>query len=213
MSGKKIAELHLKPWPILKSQFSFFSVKEAVMPFLKFPAVDALLGPEMRSTGEVMGIAARFEEAFAKSQMAAGMTLPLQGTIFISIADPDKPYILDAVRRMHRLGFRILATAGTYEFLNSYQIPSEKVNKVRQGTPHILDHISKGEVNLMFNTTLGSKSVYDSYLFRRKAIEQQIPYYTTVEAAIAASLSIEHLKSNPVFMVNSLQAHLNYQLV
>ncbi|MDA0712608.1 MAG: carbamoyl-phosphate synthase large subunit [bacterium] len=210
MAGKKLEDIPLKNWPILKSQFAFFSVKEAVMPFLKFPAVDALLGPEMRSTGEVMGIAVRFEEAFAKSQMGAGMTLPLKGNIFVSIADPDKPYILDAIRRMHQLGFHILATAGTAGFLTAYNIPSERVNKVRQGTPHILDYISSGGVQLMFNTTLGSKSVYDSYLFRRKAIEQQIPYYTTVEAAVAASLSIEHLKSNPVYGVKSLQEHLNY---
>lgn len=209
MAGKKLEEIPLKSWPLLKSQFAFFSVKEAVMPFLKFPAVDALLGPEMRSTGEVMGIAARFEEAFAKSQMGAGMTLPLAGNIFVSIADPDKPYILDAIRRMHQLGFHILATAGTAGFLTAYNIPSERVNKVRQGNPHILDRISGGDVQLMFNTTLGSKSVYDSYLFRRKAIEQQIPYYTTVEAAVAASLSIEHLKSNPVYGVKSLQEYLN----
>jgi carbamoyl-phosphate synthase large subunit len=211
MSGKRIADLNLRPWPILKSEFSFFSVKEAVMPFLKFPEVDALLGPEMRSTGEVMGIASRFEGAFAKSQMAAGMTLPTSGTIFVSIADPDKSHILGTLRRMHQMGFHILATSGTHGFLKRYSIPSECVKKVREGTPHVLDRISHGDVDLMFNTTLGAKSVYDSYLFRRKAIEQQIPYYTTVEAALAASLSIEHLQLNPVFGVSSLQRHLNYQ--
>ncbi len=211
MSGKRIAELNLKPWPILKSEFSFFSVKEAVMPFLKFPDVDALLGPEMRSTGEVMGIASRFEEAFAKSQMAAGMTLPTSGTIFVSIADPDKSHMLGTLRRMHQMGFHILATSGTHAFLQQYGIPASLVKKVREGTPHVLDRISHGDVAIMFNTTLGPKSVHDSYLFRRKAIEQQIPYYTTVEAALAASLSIEHLQSNPVFCVSSLQKHLNYQ--
>ena len=211
MAGKRIADLNLKPWPILKSEFSFFSVKEAVMPFLKFPDVDALLGPEMRSTGEVMGIASRFEEAFAKSQMAAGMTLPTSGTIFVSIADPDKSHILGGLRRMHQMGFHVLATSGTHRFLQQYGISSECVKKVREGTPHVLDRISNGEVALMFNTTLGAKSVHDSYLFRKKAIEQQIPYYTTVEAALAASLSIEHLQLNPVFGVSSLQKHLNYQ--
>ncbi len=208
MAGQTLDELGVEQPPIHSVDFPYVAIKEAVMPFNKFPEADAILGPEMRSTGEVMGIATLFEDAFAKSQMAAGMTLPLDGTIFISIAEPDKEAILPAIRGLSQAGFRILATSGTHHFLKSHGISSRRVNKVREGSPHILEAIEAGEVQLLFNTTLGPRSVYDSYLFRRKALELHIPYYTTVQAAEAASRTILHLRQSPLLEVASIQERL-----
>jgi carbamoyl-phosphate synthase large subunit len=172
------------------------SVKEAVFPFLRFPGVDTLLGPEMKSTGEVMGIDQTFGLAFAKSQLAAGQNLPQAGSVFISVRDRDKSLILPVARKMKQLGFTLLATRGTSAFLEGAGLPNQTVNKVREGRPHVVDHIKNGEIHLVFNTTIGAKSVSESYSIRRTALIHNIPYYTTLAGARAAAEAIEALQQN-----------------
>jgi carbamoyl-phosphate synthase large subunit len=170
------------------------SVKESVFPFLRFPGVDTLLGPEMKSTGEVMGIDQGFGLAFAKSQLAAGMDLPLTGTVFISVKDQDKKMILPTAQKLYNLGFKIMATAGTSLFLEEAGFPNQKVNKVREGRPHVVDHIKNGEIQLVINTTIGSKSVSESASIRQTALVNRIPYTTTVAGARATAEAIEALQ-------------------
>jgi carbamoyl-phosphate synthase large subunit len=167
------------------------AVKEAVFPFTKFPGVDVILGPEMRSTGEVMGIDADFEWAFAKSQSAAGVTLPTGGTVFISVKDGDKPAALDVARRLHRLGFVIEATRGTAAYLSDRGIPVESVNKVQEGRPHIVDHIKNGAICLVVNTVGSKSSQVDSASIRREALQHGLPYFTTMPGARASVMGIE----------------------
>lgn len=183
------------------------AIKAPVMPFLKFPAADPLLGPEMRSTGEVMATAPCFAWAFIKSQQSAGIKLPAKGTLFVSVADRDKEALLPAFRQMHLSGFRLVATAGTYWFLKANGIPSERVNKVREGTPHVLDLLDNGEIDLMFNTILGSTSVHDSHLFRKAALKKNIPYFTSVSAAKALAQALAMPADDAIFHVKSLQEH------
>ncbi len=147
------------------------SVKESVFPFLRFPGVDTLLGPEMKSTGEVMGIDQSFGLAFAKSQLAAGVDLPLTGTVFISVKDQDKKMILSTAQKLYNLGFKIMATAGTSQFLDQAGFPNQKVNKVREGRPHVVDLMKNGEIQLVINTTIGSKSVSESASIRQTALD------------------------------------------
>ncbi|MBI2059177.1 MAG: carbamoyl-phosphate synthase large subunit [Nitrospirae bacterium] len=176
---------------------SYVSVKEAVLPFTKFPGVDPLLGPEMKSTGEVMGIDDRFEIAFAKSQVAAGMPLPSSGNIFLSVKNADKPAILDVARRYFRLGFRLYATRGTGQYMESAsggEIHVNIIKKVKEGSPNILDLVEKEGVALVINTTSGAADVQDSYPIRATAIRKNIPYYTTVEGAQAVSRAAEALR-------------------
>ncbi len=172
------------------------SVKEAVFPFLRFQGVDTLLGPEMKSTGEVMGIDQTFGLAFAKSQLGAGQNLPLGGSVFISVKDRDKPAILPVAQKMRQLGFNLLATRGTSRFLEDAGLPNQTVNKVREGRPHVVDRIKNGEIDLVFNTTIGAKSVSESYSIRRTALIHNIPYYTTLAGARAAAEAIEALGQN-----------------
>jgi carbamoyl-phosphate synthase large subunit len=172
------------------------SVKEAVFPFLRFPGVDTLLGPEMKSTGEVMGLDRTFGLAFAKSQLAAGQNLPLRGSVFISVKDRDKPAILPVAQKMSQLGFNLLATRGTSAFLEKAGLPNQTVNKVREGRPHVVDRIKNGEIHLVFNTTIGARSVSESYSIRRTALIHNIPYYTTLAGARAAAEAIEALGQN-----------------
>lgn len=181
------------------------AIKAPVMPFLKFPKSDPLLGPEMRSTGEVMGTADCFEWALLKSYTAAGINLPSSGGLFVSVADRDKEAILPAVRLMHEAGFVIIATAGTHWFLKAHGIDSERVNKVREGTPHVLDLIDQGIIAIMFNTVLGSASVHDSHLFRKKALAKGIPYFTSVSAMRALAKAINKKGDDGLFAVTSLQ--------
>ncbi len=171
--------------------FRHIAVKEAVFPFARFPGVDTLLGPEMRSTGEVMGLDFDYATAFAKSQLGAGSPLPTTGTLFVSVRDADKPRILDAVQRLHRLGFRVIASAGTRAFLEGQGVPCQRINKVLEGRPNIVDAIKNGEVQLVFNTTEGAQTVSDSRSLRRAALLEKVPYYTTVAGAVAASEGIE----------------------
>ncbi|MDP6429863.1 MAG: carbamoyl-phosphate synthase large subunit [Rhodospirillales bacterium] len=172
------------------------SVKEAVFPFSRFPGVDIILGPEMKSTGEVMGIGRNFAEAFAKSQLGAGTTLPLSGCVFISVKDGDKEAALGLARELAGLGFAIIATGGTARHLAAAGIAVQGVNKVLEGRPHCVDAIKNGEVQLIINTTEGAQAIADSYSIRRTALTDNIPHYTTVTGARAAISAIKARLSN-----------------
>ena len=171
------------------------AVKEAVFPFARFPGVDTLLGPEMKSTGEVMGLDTDFALAFAKSQLGAGVDLPRSGTVFVSVRDSDKEAVLPAVKRLADIGFAVLATSGTARFLTEKGIAAEKINKVLEGRPHIEDAIRNRQVQLVFNTTDGQKAVSDSKSLRRATLMQKVPYYTTLAGAAAAAEAIAALKA------------------
>jgi carbamoyl-phosphate synthase large subunit len=182
------------------------AVKEAVFPFARFPGVDTLLGPEMRSTGEVMGLDRDYALAFAKSQLGAGIDLPRSGCLFVSVRDEDKKKVLPAVRRLAALGFRVLATGGTARFLTEHGVEAEKINKVLEGRPHIEDAIRNRQVQLVFNTTDGEKAVSDSKSIRRAALMQKVPYYTTMAGAGAVAEAIAALKAGSL-EVRPLQAY------
>src|SRR5437870_12294237 len=171
------------------------AVKEAVFPFTKLPGVDTLLGPEMRSTGEVMGFADSFGMAFAKAQIAAEGELPLAGTIFVTVNDSDKPTVVPIVRRFHEMGFRIVATEGTERYLRARGIPAERVAKVHEGRPNAIDLIVSGEAQLLINTPLGKFTQADDYAMRRAALMHRVPYTTTMSAASAACDAINALRS------------------
>ena len=180
------------------------AVKEAVFPFTKLPGVDTVLGPEMRSTGEAMGLADSFGMAFAKAQIAAEGSLPLEGTIFVTVNDHDKPTVLPITRRFHELGFRILATEGTERYLRGRGVPAERVLKVHEGRPNAIDLIVSGEVQLLINTPLGKFTQVDDYAIRRAALVHRVPYTTTMSAASAACDAIIALRSR-TGSVRSLQ--------
>ncbi|MBL42007.1 MAG: carbamoyl phosphate synthase large subunit [Rhodospirillaceae bacterium] len=190
IAGKKLKEFNLAHIPL-----NYTSVKEAVFPFNKFPGVDTILGPEMKSTGEVMGIDKDFEGAFAKSQIAAGISLPISGSVFISVKDRDKKSVIEPAKKLVDLGFHIIATKGTSEFLLSHGISLTTINKVKEGRPHIVDLIKDGKIQLIFNTTEGKQAISDSYALRREALNQRIPYYTTISGGIAATKAIERIKT------------------
>src|SRR5262249_48921508 len=182
MAGETLASFHLEA-----PQFDHIGVKEAVFPFARFPGVDTVLGPEMKSTGEVMGIGGNFPIAFAKSQIGGGSRLPREGTVFVSVKDADKPRVIEAVRLLVSLGFRIIATSGTQRYLVENGVPASKINKVLEGRPHIVDAITNGGVQLVFNTTEGATALADSRSLRRAALLHKVPYYTTLSGAIAAA--------------------------
>jgi carbamoyl-phosphate synthase large subunit len=171
------------------------AVKEAVFPFARFPGVDILLGPEMRSTGEVMGLDYDYALAFAKSQLGAGVDLPRDGTLFVSVRDEDKPGVLPAVQRLAGIGFKVLATGGTQRFLAENGVEAQKINKVLEGRPHIEDAIRNRQVQIVFNTTDGQKAVSDSKSLRRATLMQKVPYYTTLSGAAAVAEAIAALKA------------------
>ncbi|MDX2203950.1 MAG: carbamoyl-phosphate synthase large subunit [Hyphomicrobiaceae bacterium] len=202
MNGEPLASFGLKP-----RKLTHVAVKEAVFPFARFPGVDTVLGPEMRSTGEVMGIDRDFAVAFAKSQIGAGNKLPLKGTVFVSLRDADKDNVVAAMRDLAGLGFRILATRGTRRTLDAHGIPCEQVNKVLEGRPHIVDAMKNGDVQLVFNTTEGAQALADSKDIRRTALLNHIPYYTTLAGAIAATQAIKAL-STGTLKVSPLQAYV-----
>jgi len=189
MAGEKLADFGLD----LSGQ-KHVAVKEAVFPFARFPGVDVLLGPEMKSTGEVMGLDSSFAAAFAKSQIAAGTELPDQGRVFVSVKDRDKPAAAELARELIELGFDIMATHGTAKHLKEQGIAVEGVNKVLEGRPHIVDAITNGTIALMFNTTEGAQAIADSFTLRRAALTHRIPYYTTVSGARSAVQAIGLLK-------------------
>jgi carbamoyl-phosphate synthase large subunit len=171
------------------------AVKEAVFPFARFPGVDTLLGPEMRSTGEVIGLDTDYALAFAKSQLGAGVDLPRDGTVFVSVRDEDKRGVLPAIRILADIGFKVMATGGTARFLGEHGITATKINKVLEGRPHIEDAIRNRQVQLVINTTDGSKAISDSKSLRRATLMQKVPYYTTMAGAEAAALAIKALKA------------------
>ncbi len=199
MAGATLAELGIKDEIIPL----YVSVKEAVFPFVKFPGVDTLLGPEMKSTGEVMGIDYDFGKAFAKAQLGAGVRLPVTGKVFVSVRNDDKPLIVQAVRQLVAAGIELVATRGTAEFLRAEGIAVTTVNKVKEGRPHCVDAIKSREFTMVFNTTFGAESVADSYSIRRSALMQNLAYFTTtagIEAAVAGVLALqrESLDVTPV---------------
>jgi carbamoyl-phosphate synthase large subunit len=193
IAAQIMAGARLKDFGLYRPSFSHIAVKEAVFPFARFPGVDTLLGPEMRSTGEVMGLDAAFPVAFAKSQIGAGSPLPTTGTVFVSVRDSDKPRVVETARRLSGLGFRIVATSGTQRFLAGEGIACDRVNKVLEGRPHIVDAIKNGEVQLVINTTEGAQTLADSRSLRRAALLHKVPYFTTLAGADAAALGIEAL--------------------
>jgi carbamoyl-phosphate synthase large subunit len=190
MAGKPLKAFGLKA-----QKLKHIAVKEAVFPFARFPGVDPVLGPEMRSTGEVMGLDRDFAVAFAKSQIGSGTTMPLAGAVFVSVRDADKDAILGPVRELADAGFKILATRGTKRHFDAYGIPCESVNKVAEGRPHIVDMMKNGDVALVFNTTEGAIALADSQAIRRTALLNHVPYYTTLAGAVAATKAIQALKS------------------
>jgi carbamoyl-phosphate synthase large subunit len=171
------------------------AVKEAVFPFARFPGVDTLLGPEMKSTGEVMGLDTDYALAFAKSQLGAGVDLPRSGTLFVSVRDEDKARVLPSVKKLASEGFRVLATSGTARYLRENGVEAEKINKVLEGRPHIEDAIRNRQVQLVFNTTDGQKAVSDSKSLRRATLMQKVPYYTTMAGAAAVAEAIAALRA------------------
>jgi len=186
-----------------------YGVKEAVFPFNMFPEVDPLLGPEMRSTGEVLGISKHFGIAFFKSQEATQVPLPLEGTVLMSVADPDKPALLEVAKKFYELGFKIKATRGTQSFLADNGIPADLINKLYEGRPNIIDGIMNKEINLVINTPAGKRSQFDDSYIRKTAIRYKVPYITTMAAAIASAKGIEAYKENSSDgdMVKSLQEY------
>ena len=191
MAGKSLASFKLKPQRFEPGAAGHVGVKEAVFPFARFgDKVDTVLGPEMKSTGEVMGLDRDFNIAFAKSQLGGGTRVPKSGTVFVSVKDADKPRILDAVRLLVGLGFKVLATSGTQRFLAEQGVAGDKINKVAEGRPHIVDAIKNGEVQLVFNTTEGATALADSRSLRRAALLHKVPYYTTLSGAVAAAQGI-----------------------
>jgi carbamoyl-phosphate synthase large subunit len=185
MAGESLASFALKP-----PRYDHVGVKEAVFPFARFPGVDTVLGPEMKSTGEVMGLDLSFDIAFAKSQLGGGSNVPRSGTVFVSVRDGDKSRILDTIKLLEKLGFKVLATGGTQRYLSQHGVTAEKVNKVLEGRPHIVDRIKNGGVQLVFNTTDGVTALADSRSLRQAALLHKVPYYTTLSGAVAAAQGI-----------------------
>ena len=186
MAGESLASFGLQP-----KELKHIGVKEAVFPFARFPGVDVLLGPEMRSTGEVIGLDRGFGVAFAKSQLGGGTSVPRGGTVFVSVRDADKERIRPAMKLLADLGFRIVATRGTQRDLVEHGVPAERINKVLEGRPHVVDAIKNGDIQLVFNTTEGAGALSDSRSLRRAALLQKVPYYTTLAGAIAATEGIK----------------------
>ena len=202
MIGETIESLKVKP-----KMFTHYGVKEAVFPFNMFPEVDPLLGPEMRSTGEVLGLSDSFGLAYYKSEEAAGGALPTSGTVLITVAPSDKSGVIEAARRFARLGFKILATEGTHAALAAAGVESTKILKVHEaqpGEPNIIDAMKNGEIQLVINTPKGKTSQFDDSYIRKNAIRLRIPYMTTIAAAVAAAKGIEAIMTSKE-TVKSLQ--------
>ena len=206
IATKIMAGIQLKDLNYEDKKLEHIAVKEAVFPFKRFPGVDTILGPEMRSTGEVMGIDKEFGIAFAKSQIAGGTNVPIEGIVFVSVKDTDKEKIYKPVKELEEIGFSILATGGTCDFLEKKGINTKRVNKVLQGSPHIVDEITKNNIALVFNTTETPQAIKDSKSIRRSSLENSVPYYTTVSGAIAAVSGIKAIK-NGKMDVDTIQSY------
>ena len=200
MAGAKLKDFDLKTRPQ-----KYIAVKEAVFPFARFPGVDTVLGPEMRSTGEVMGLADNFGLAFAKSQLGGGVTLPKSGKVFISVREGHKAIMVELAKELTELGFSIIATGGTTKYLRENGVEVEYVRKVHEGRPHIVDAMKNGDIALVFNTTSGKQALQDSKSLRRTALNEKIPYFTTAAAAKATVESIKALSEGD-YEVESLQS-------
>ena len=203
MAGEKIADLDLST-----RQLDHVAVKEAVFPFSRFPGVDVFLGPEMKSTGEVMGIGKDFAQAFTKSQLGASVYLPQSGTVFISVKDDDKEEMIEICRELKDLGFHLIATSGTAQALNKAGIETETVNKVMQGRPHAVDFMVDGKIDLVFNTAHGAAAIRDSFSLRQTALTNSIPYYTTVPEARASIHAIRTIQQDNL-AVRPIQSYLS----
>jgi carbamoyl-phosphate synthase large subunit len=187
----------------------YYSVKEAVFPFLKFPGVDTILGPEMKSTGEVMGVGETFAEAFVKSQLAAGVKMPVSGKVFISVRAADKPKVVEIAQALSELGFSLIATRGTAAHLAERGLAVQPVNKVAEGRPHIVDMIKNGEIAMIINTTDERRSsIQDSYSIRRSALQARVTYYTTVAGARAACTGMQQMGELRAYSMQKLHATL-----
>ncbi|MGE0565046.1 MAG: carbamoyl-phosphate synthase large subunit [Pseudolabrys sp.] len=203
MAGESLASFKLKP-----PKYAHTAYKEAVFPFARFPGVDTVLGPEMKSTGEVMGLDREHHVAFVKSQLGGGSRLPKTGTVFVSVKDSDKPRVLGAVKLLGDLGFKIIATSGNQRFLAEHGIEATRVNKATEGRPSIVDAIKNGEVQLVFNTTEGALALADSHSLRQAALLHKVPYYTTLSGAVAAAQGIKAYLGGDL-EVHALQSYFN----
>jgi carbamoyl-phosphate synthase large subunit len=182
----------------------YFSVKEAVFPFVKFPGADPILGPEMKSTGEVMGVGRSFGEAYAKAQLASGVVLPRQGVALLSVRDRDKEGAIELAKILTERGFDLIATHGTAQSLAIAGVSCRRANKVREGRPHIVDMIKNNEIDLIVNTTEGKQAINESVSIRAAAVRKGVTYYTTLGAAIATCVAIEHLDNSDVNRLQDL---------
>jgi carbamoyl-phosphate synthase large subunit len=186
----------------------YYSVKEAIFPFAKFQGVDPILGPEMRSTGEVMGVGRNFGAAFARAQEAAGIKAPPKGKAFISVRDPDKQRVLSVAQDLVARGYAVVATRGTAAWLREQGVACEVINKVIEGRPHIVDLIKNGEIVYIVNTTEGKQAIADSFSIRREALQQRVTYSTTIAGAKALLHSLDFRDSGPVWALQELHKEL-----
>jgi carbamoyl-phosphate synthase large subunit len=204
MLGEKISELGLPEDPLA---LDHVSVKEAVLPFDRFEGSDSLLGPEMRSTGEVMGVARDFPTAFAKAQAAAGAPLPASGKAFITVTDSDKPSAFAVAQQLHDVGFTIVATTGTAAAIERMGIPVERINKIGEGSPHVVDLIESGDVTMVVNTPTGSGARADGWEIRRAAVARGIPCLTTLSGGLAAARAIAAARGREVEVLSLQDLH------
>jgi carbamoyl-phosphate synthase large subunit len=204
MTGRKLAELGATKEIVP----GYFSVKEAVFPFAKFPESDPILGPEMKSTGEVMGTGRTFGEAYAKSQAASGVQLPRRGTVLLSVRERDKPGAVELARSLIGRGFEIVATEGTAREIAAAGLACRRVNKVREGRPHIVDMIKNDQIVLIVNTTEGRQATRDSQAIRREAVTRRVTYYTTLAAGLASCEALDHLGDEDVNRLQDLHREL-----
>jgi carbamoyl-phosphate synthase large subunit len=186
----------------------YLSVKASVFPFAKFLGADPILGPEMKSTGEVMGTGRFFGEAYAKAQLAAGVVLPRGGTALISVRDQDKPGAINLARILVDRGFQVVATSGTAAAIQQSGVPCRSVYKVREGRPHIVDMIKNGEISLVVNTTDNRQAIRESHSIRREAVHRKVTYYTTIAAAKATCVALDHLDATDVNRLQDLHAEI-----
>ena len=206
MAGKSLNELNLTK----QVTPTYFSVKEAVLPFSKFPEVDVLLGPEMKSTGEVMGIGHSFGEAYFKAQRAAGVILPKSGNVFLSVRDKDKSAVCEVAKELQKIGFKLFATKGTQLYLEENDINCQPVNKVKEGQPHIVDMIKNGDVHLIINTTEGARSIKDSFSIRKEANNYNVCLTTTISGAKAFCKAILFIDNFDATDIQSLHKSIDH---
>jgi carbamoyl-phosphate synthase large subunit len=205
MTGRKLKSIDFKK--VDPTSLGYYSIKEAVLPFNRFPGVDTILGPEMKSTGEVMGIDSSFGVAFAKTQIATNQVFPTSGSVFISVNDKDKEAIIDIAKNLSEIGFNIISTKGTGDVLEEKGIKCHKVLKIREGRPNVLDMIKNGEIDLIINTPEGSIARSDGYYLRTAAVLRNVPSVTTISGASALVQGIQEMKNNSNVGVKPIQEY------